>query len=60
MYHRLEKKRNEMKSIVIDGRKRIPDVGRLTESKWFTTVTIYLDGIPIAFLGCDGEFQVLL
>jgi hypothetical protein len=36
MHHRLEKKKNEMKNIVIDGKKGISGAGRLTESKTFT------------------------
>lgn len=39
MYHRLEKKKNEMKNILVDGKKGISGSGRLTESKAF----IFLD-----------------
>ena len=56
MHHRLEKKKNEMKNIVIDGKKGISGAGRLTESKMFSFMTIYFNVVLCIFLRYDDQF----
>jgi hypothetical protein len=57
MYDRLEKKKNEMKNIAVDGKKGISGAGRLTESKTLALLFIYSNVVLYVFLRYDSKFQ---